>query len=364
MMCDVQPERTPAPTDETAHGGADGGDEGDALTALGLRRESAATYRSLVALPDADAAEIAGRTGLTEAVVRAAFEDLLEHGLATGLSPDAPGQLRVRATPPSLALGPLLAGRRDVLVTAENHIHRLAAIYRDSRPKSAGSPVEVVHGRELIAQRFAQIQLSAEHLLEAFLPSYRGRPIVPVDDNPEEQKALRRGVRFVVVMERSWFDHPDVGPLVGDALAAGQELHVVEQVPVQMVLADRRIAMVSLGTGAADGSEPAAAVLHDPGLVEAFRAMFATVRDRGWAITSGTDLTGSPPQEGPDAIDRSILALLNAGLTDVNIARQVGIAPRSVQRRLHRLMRLAEARSRFQLGAHAVRSGWLPDARP
>ena len=103
-------------------------------------------------------------------------------------------------------------------------------------------------------------------------------------------------------------------------------------------------------------------MIHEPVLVTALVALFDAYLDRGWQLTSALDLDDprEPDQGAPDEVDRSILALLHIGLTDVNVARQLGIGPRSVQRRVGRLMQLAEARSRFQLGVHAVTAQWLP----
>ncbi|MFD7835401.1 helix-turn-helix domain-containing protein [Streptomyces sp. NPDC059761] len=55
---------------------------------------------------------------------------------------------------------------------------------------------------------------------------------------------------------------------------------------------------------------------------------------------------------------RRILALLLAGLTDQAVATQLGVSPRTLQRRLRRLMDMAGVRTRMQLGGHAVRNGW------
>ncbi|MFE9310648.1 hypothetical protein ACIQCF_23520 [Streptomyces sp. NPDC088353] len=55
------------------------------------------------------------------------------------------------------------------------------------------------------------------------------------------------------------------------------------------------------------------------------------------------------------------LALLHVGLTDAAIARQLGMGHRTVQRRLHALMMEVGAATRFQLGRHAARSGWLDE---
>jgi DNA-binding CsgD family transcriptional regulator len=336
----------------------------DELTALGLDSRAAAAYRVLVGLLDAGVEELAVAGAMSRSDAEVAVADLLARGLALQVAAEGDAEQRVRATPPTLALGPLLADQRGRLVAVENVITRLAADYRSNRSDSDGSPIEVVHGREAVAQRFTQIQLAARHGIEAFVPFQRqGRGIVPVEDNPAEKEAIRRGIRFAIILERAWFDRPDSDALVKDAIAAGQELHIVDKLPLQMVIADRRIAMVPVAPETTtDGTgEPAAAIIHEPGLVEAFRALFAAYRDRGWPLTTGDPDPQPPEADGPDEVDRSILALLNVGLTDVNIARQLGIGPRSVQRRLQRLMGLAGAHSRFQLGGHAVRSGWLPE---
>jgi hypothetical protein len=127
-----------------------------------------------------------------------------------------------------------------------------------------------------------------------------------------------------------------------------------------MVIADASTAMLPIQSGQ-DDSTPRAAIIHDPGLVAAFIDLFDVHRAAAWPLTGDSPTTALPPaDDGPDDVDRAVLALMQAGLTDVNIARQVGIAPRSLQRRLQRLMRLAAARSRFQLGVHAAQSSWLP----
>ncbi|MFF4542583.1 hypothetical protein [Streptomyces aureus] len=62
--------------------------------------------------------------------------------------------------------------------------------------------------------------------------------------------------------------------------------------------------------------------------------------------------------EGPTALDKRVLTLLPAGTTDLTVATQLGLSPRTMHRRLRRLMDLAGVRTRMQLGGHAVRHGW------
>ncbi|MCK2242869.1 MULTISPECIES: response regulator transcription factor [unclassified Crossiella] len=60
-----------------------------------------------------------------------------------------------------------------------------------------------------------------------------------------------------------------------------------------------------------------------------------------------------------DAQARALLSLMRSGCTDESIARQLGISPRTVLRRIRTLMDRAGCTTRFQLGCHAQRRGWL-----
>jgi DNA-binding NarL/FixJ family response regulator len=55
--------------------------------------------------------------------------------------------------------------------------------------------------------------------------------------------------------------------------------------------------------------------------------------------------------------ERTLLALLMAGLKDDVIARQLGVDVRTVRRRISKLLSDVDAQTRFQAGAQAVRRG-------
>ncbi|MGW5198823.1 hypothetical protein [Streptomyces spiralis] len=341
------------------------------LTALGLADEEDAVYRALVVHPGVRAAELAQALAAAPADAAPAVA-WSEHGVSTvlhrlvstGLALADTGsgeEPHYRATPPALALEPLLIARRDGLRQAERLIACLTEQYQEAQSSQPGVPVEVVTGREAVRHRFMQLQRAAQReVLGLMMPvSRRQEAVVPVEKNEAETEAMRRGVRYRVVLERGWLDEAGIGDLVKESLRAGQELTVVDSVPVQVAIADDKIAMVRLPP--VPGSrDPGALIIHETGLLEALVALFYAYRERGWRLV-GLDRTGPAPgpEEGPDEVDRSILGLLHVGLTDVSIARQLDLGYRTVQRRLSRLMQLADARTRFQLGCQAVRAGWL-----
>ncbi len=61
----------------------------------------------------------------------------------------------------------------------------------------------------------------------------------------------------------------------------------------------------------------------------------------------------------PTDLDRRVLGLLLAGLTDQVVAAQLGLSLRTLQRRLRYLMDPVGVQTRMQLGWHAARHGWL-----
>jgi len=339
---------------------------------LGLADDEDTVYRALVARPGVGAADLARALaesaagpqpgsatgpGWTERRVAEVLRGLCRAGLA--IAEEGPdGEPSHRATPPELALEPLITARRDDLRQAAAVVARLAGEYRATHKVRSGAPVEVVRGREAVRHRFLQLQLAAQREVLGFAPLRVQRHVVSAEENMAEAEAetMRRGVRYRVGVERASLEH---GDLLAEALEAGQEITVVDSLPVQLVIADGRIGMVPL-TPIEDGTDTGAVIIHEGGLLEALVALFHAYRKQGWRLVGPEQARpGAEPAGGPDEVDRSILGLLNVGLTDVSIARQLGLGYRTVQRRISRLMDMAGAHTRFQLGSRASHEGWL-----
>lgn len=176
--------------------------------------------------------------------------------------------------------------------------------------------------------------------------------------------AIGRGVRFRAVLDRDVPAEPGIVRDAIDSLHNGVRLRVAERLPMKLVLADAELGLVPLATTSA--GEPDAVLLHRGGLLDAMDALFETV----WRTAHPLEVPG-PGQEaepirlgadGPTDLDRKILALLLAGVTDSTAAVQLGLSSRTPHRRLRHLMDLSGVRTRMQLGGHAVRHGWAEPA--
>ncbi len=325
------------------------------LDALGLSPDEEAIYRALIRQPFSNPHELSGDLDLSELQVSAALARLVECGAATSVGDG------FVAAPPAMALGALITERRDALRMAELALVTLTEEHRTAiAGRGIGELIEVVTGPDAIRHRFLQVQQAARHEIRTFVTT----PFVavPPKENQAEQPAADRGVSVRAVLERSVLAEPGVFAGTIDSLRTGVQVRVTDSLPLKLVLADGDLGLVPLTTE--QHEEPGALVLHRSGLLAGLAALF----EREWQLAYPLDAL-KMASEGADALeqandaptelDRKILALLMTGLTDVAVAAQLGLSPRTLQRRVRSLMDLAGAETRMQLGWHAARQGWV-----
>ncbi|MFB4420245.1 helix-turn-helix transcriptional regulator [Streptomyces sp. QL37] len=329
------------------------------LTLLGLEEAEDVVYRLLVDRPDCEPAALEG--ALSGPVVAQALESLVERGLASAGRPDDDGTaVRYRAASPVLALGSLLESRRAALRQVESFVGDLTERHRSAQAHASGVPVEVLTGPAAIRRRLLTMQRQAVSEVCTLVPTRHAPEVLTCEDNHAEADAelTRRGVTVRSVVERAGLEHPATAAVLASCVALGQHISVTDRLPIKLVIVDRRVALLPLNPERE--TEPVALVVHRTGLLTALCSLFEEHFEKGWRL-SGSD-AGREDALAP--VDREIVALLHIGLTDAAIARQLGMGHRTVQRRLRALMDEVGAATRFQLGWHAARAGWLesPDS--
>jgi len=326
------------------------------LESLGVEPGTELVYRALLGNPGTTSAALAE---VVEQPV-AGVEEALAGLVASGLALRSDDQAYVVA-PPAVALGALITERRDALRLAEQ---ALASLAEEHRAATAGRTIsdliEVVTGVDQIRHRFQQVQQAAVVELRTFVTA----PFVavPPGENDAEPAAADRGVRIRAVLERAVLAEPSVLDEVVDSLRRGLELRVVDTLPLKLMLADSDLALVPLLVDQVGSAEPGAVLLQRSGLLAALSALFESVWRQAYPLTlanlDGVVPTDDDETEGPTSLDRKILGLLLAGLTDQAVASQLDLSLRTVQRRLRHLQDVAGVKTRMQLGWYAAQHGW------
>lgn len=161
-------------------------------------------------------------------------------------------------------------------------------------------------------------------------------------------EVVRGGKEQRTVYDDSVLESPAVAAEIAEWAAGGERQRILAGVPSEFVVYGD-VAVV----GPEVWGDPASqyVVVRDRMLVHAFIEVF----DRMWAAASP-----APSRRTSDeGEDDHLLDLLSRGFKDEAIARYLGWSLRTVRRRVARLMDELGTKTRFQLGAEAVRAGRL-----
>ena len=320
------------------------------LEAIGLDDEHTAVYRLLLSTPSAAVGEIARDAGLPVPRVRAVVDELERLGL---LARQASAPDRVVASPPSLALRPILLERERRLTEAHETLVQLSELYRHGAvQRDVPEVVDVVLGPDAVRQRLGQLQAAAERRVDAFV--LREVALLDGSENVEEDLALARGVQYRVIVEAAVLERPGFLDQARSVMPLGEEIRVLPSLPTRLFVADGALALLPMYSHG-EKKVSGALLVHPSGLLDLVRAMF----EEYWRTSTRLIEDGGLALDEDDAVDRVMLRLLLLGLTDAAAGAQLGISVRTVQRRVSELMETAGVTTRMQLGAEAVRRAWV-----
>lgn len=311
------------------------------LEELGIETDHEELYECVLRQTNATVTELATRLRRPPAEVRRGLTCLAEHGLVASVSGTPK---RWVAPPPDVAIGALIQRREKRLRSLQGLVrHYVTAYQRGEAADPAEHLVEKLHGREAIGERLEQLHAQVREQVCIFDKP----PHAQSEAGPAQHRALRRGVVYRTVYERSSLDAPGRLDEVRCGVEEGEEARVLPQLPLKLVILDRQWAVVPISAGAADH----ALVIRSSALLDGLIALF----DQQWhrAIPLFADAT-------PLGDNDDLLTMLLTGLTDETIARRLGIGLRTVQRRVRALMDELGADTRFQAGFQAARLGWVP----
>lgn len=309
------------------------------LSALGVSVSSEEAYVTLLkTLP------VSAQTIDETSVPPAALDELVRFGL---LSHSGDGIVIV---PARLAVERWSVQLEDRAREARSAVDHLSALF----PGHLHGSLKVLQGREAATAAYLDLQVSARESIESFdRPPYfstGGSSISPVQAQMSE-----RGVKYRTIYQQAILDDSFIYAGTRLAMDMGEEARIYPEVPVRMIIADRRRAILLLpydtnpDTGGPLGID--AIVVEPSPLLDSLCQLFDLLWKLSTVLKSAQDPEGLSATEAE--VDRQILELLSTGVTDASIARSLGISQRTVGRRINRLQERLGATSRFQLGVKA-----------
>lgn len=194
--------------------------------------------------------------------------------------------------------------------------------------------VEVLD-QAVAAPVLGRLAASVGQVDSVFLDSEVGA-VTDVEHASHALDRARAGQRQRTIYTRAVVDDPDNAPRLDALRSAGQEQHVVETFAHELAIFGDDVAVTPSAWG-----DPGSAylVIRNPVLIGAFQGWFNHV----WSATPSRD-HGAP-------VDQRVVELLALGYKDEAIARHLGVALRTVRRRVAALMDDYQVHTRFQLGA-------------
>lgn len=330
------------------------------LETLGLDTDAERVYRALLAHPREGVVGLAARLGMSQAQLRRRLDQLSTMAL---IQPSAQEEIGFSAVDPETAMEALLARQSDELAAQQRKVEasraaaaRLIAECSALRPRTVDPDSERLIGVEQIRARLERLADEAREQIMTFAPGGAHTAADLEASRTPNAALLDRGVAMRTVYLDSVRNHQPTLDHVEWLGRRGGEVRTAPTLPIRMVIADRRLAVLPIDTADARAG---AVVLEGVGTVAALCALFESTWDAATRLGERPtrDINGMPPQEA------ETLRLLAQGLTDEAIAKRLGVSPRTARRIAAELMERLEARSRFEAGVHAVQNGWLPPSR-
>jgi DNA-binding CsgD family transcriptional regulator/DNA-binding Lrp family transcriptional regulator len=313
---------------------------------VGLTPDEEEVYHAVLADPGRTVAELAAGHGLSQGRLSRALPRLEQAGLV-GRTAGKPR--RWIPAMPEAAVEMLISRRMEQLQRLRLATGELMERFRTAaRHHDPGELIEIIEGPEAATRRFSQIQATAtEEVL-----SFDRPPYAQVGGNPGQSSVLARGVRWRAIYAPESLDPLGMPDHVRELVRQGEEARFLNGLPMKLVIADRRIALLPLVTADIIAQT---VVVHPSSLLDSLVMLFEALWERAIPFARPPE----PAAGGPCPEDRRLLELLAMGLKDDAIGRQLGLSTRTTRRRMKALTDELSARNRFQAGVEAARRGWI-----
>lgn len=317
---------------------------GGLLAAVGLDDVHSSVYVYLLGRQGADVDMVATECGISVSDARRALRVLHRCGLVEPMQ-GHPSQYL--AAPPDVAIDAVVLRKQRELDELRASARELV---RRQPGTGSGQALEFVSGNEAVLAAVAALEHGAqEEVLVVDCPPY----LMGTLFNSSELQGLARGVRYRAVYHAPVLQDPERLEHLQRYVDAGEECRAIPHTELKMLIADRQAAIVPVIFGQHADERM---VIRGSALIDTLVFAFETLWSQATPMECASD------GARPDQLDRKhadVLRLMATGAKDRAIARALDVTPRTVIRRISRIMDLLSADTRFQAGVQAARRGWL-----
>jgi DNA-binding CsgD family transcriptional regulator/sugar-specific transcriptional regulator TrmB len=211
--------------------------------------------------------------------------------------------------------------------------------------------IEYLQGNDTIARRLHDLAAMATFSVDSLLPSIPNEEFL--ESAYRGDSALsKRGVRLRAIYPEAARSNNDIMRYLDELSGCSTEVRTCQTTPLRMVIFDRKVAFIRVEL---DENESMSVVVNDPVTLIIATSFF----DSLW--THSRDICLREEKNELTNREMSVLRSMAIYSTDAAIARELGIAQRTVHRAIESLQKRTGAKTRFMLGAEAQRIGWLDD---
>lgn len=250
----------------------DGDNLTERLISLGLSEREAKVYLALLHKGSATAADLQKTSGIPQTKVYEIIRRLVRQGYCRERR--AGHKRTFEVIDPQTALAFPIQKLEERIKDAEALKQELAAVFA-----SAGESfepveyIEILHGKENIHRHYCRLVHSAQKEILGF-----GRPPYACDtDSKIEEQALENEALVARGGVSRWvyeLDHGRIPPLADFFAERGEEIRVIDQLPLKMMIFDSREVLVAQEDPYAPRVELTMAIIKQSIIANAYRALF------------------------------------------------------------------------------------------
>jgi DNA-binding CsgD family transcriptional regulator/sugar-specific transcriptional regulator TrmB len=322
------------------------------LIRFGISAEAERVWRLLLLCPNLEQSDIEERVGLNERALEAAV-DALRHD---GFLRSSPTPTGVAAVDPTIAVGHHASRAEreatevlEAIALLRTCLPDLTDDYDHGRRVAGDLPgfeivVPIPEIRDLVQAAGENIQYEQRSML--YLVSAAGI----ASGFEADARSIGRGVTQRSLVRETELASPEVFAAIETSHSYGEEIRTHPEVPTQMIIFDRSLAVVRV-----DPIDPTqgAMFIRVRNLIDLLTVLF----DRLWADSRSLFL---PPVDcAPTGRAAHVLALLANGTKDETIARTLGVGARTIRRDVTNIKSALGVASRAEILTAAMRRGWI-----